>query len=66
MPSSVIRAFRYHPEERRLSVRFVSGRHYSYHDVPAKEAEAMQAAFSKGEYFNAHIRDRYAFTREEA
>jgi hypothetical protein len=30
--------------------------------VPPDEAERFAAAFSKGRYFNAHIRDRYAFT----
>jgi hypothetical protein len=26
----------------------------------------MKSAFSKGEFFNAHIRDRYAFDRRTA
>lgn len=63
MPSSVIRAFDYAPADRRLDILFVSGRLYSYHDVPEDVAGAMRAAFSKGEFFNRHIRDRYRFTR---
>jgi lysyl-tRNA synthetase class 2 len=63
MPSSVIRAFDYAPADRRLDILFVSGRVYSYHDVPAEVVMAMRAASSKGEYFNRHIRDRYRFTR---
>lgn len=63
MPSSVITRFFYHPAEQRLEILFVTGRRYSYHDVPADVAEAMRNAFSKGEFFNAHIRDRYRFTR---
>ena len=66
MPSSVIRAFSYDGAERRLNVVFTTGRRYSYHGVPAEMFDAMNAAFSKGEFFNAHIRDRFAFTRESA
>ena len=64
MPSSVIRRFTYDEERRRLDIVFTSGRRYSYHDVPAEVDAEMRAAFSKGEYFNAAIKDRYAFTRE--
>jgi KTSC domain len=66
MPSSVIREFHYDPAERRLDIRFVSGRLYSYQDVPPEIATAMGRAFSKGEYFNRHIRDRYHSTRIRA
>ena len=40
---------------------FTTGRRYFYHAVPPDEADRFAAAF-KGRYFNAHIRDRYAFT----
>lgn len=63
MPSSVIRAFAYDPFSRRLAVTFISGRCYAYRDVPATTAEGMARAVSKGEYFNAEIRDRFAFDR---
>jgi hypothetical protein len=63
MPSSVIREHHYDPAERRLDILFVSGRLYSYHDVPPDIGLGMARAFSKGEYFNRHIRDRYYFTR---
>ena len=65
MPSSVIRAFFYDAAQQQLNVVFTTGRRYSYHAVPAVLFEAMKAAFSKGEFFNAHIRDRFAFTRGE-
>ncbi len=61
MPSSVIRSFSYDPVESRLDVEFVSGRRYSYLDVPAAEADAMQRVTSKGGFFNRRIRDRYRF-----
>jgi hypothetical protein len=63
MPSRVIRHFAYDAASRRLDVLFVSGRRYSYHDVPPEAASALDAASSKGGYFNAAIRDRYRFTR---
>ena len=66
MPSSVIRDFRYDPADHRLDILFVSGILYSYHDVPDDVAQGMRSAYSKGEYFNAHIRDRYRFTRSRS
>jgi lysyl-tRNA synthetase class 2 len=59
MPSSVISSFTYEPERRRLVVTFVTGRVYEYADVPAREAANFRASFSKGVFFNEHIRDRY-------
>ncbi len=61
MPSSVIRSFDYDPADQRLDIRFVSGRHYSYLAVPAREVEAMRRAASRGGVFNRRIRDRYDF-----
>lgn len=63
MPSSVIRDFDYDPPARRLDIEFVSGRRYSYHDVPERIVAAMRAARSKGRFFNARIRDHFSFTR---
>ena len=61
MPSTIISAFDYAPAERRLEVRFTTGRIYHYHDVPPEAAEAFRKAFSKGRHFNARIRNRYRF-----
>jgi KTSC domain len=66
MPSTVIAAFRYLASRRELEVTFRSGRVYAYQDVPPQTAQAMKAAFSKGEFFNAQIRDRYRFERRSA
>jgi lysyl-tRNA synthetase class 2 len=60
MPSTVIRRFAYDPPSRSLEVEFVSGRRYRYARVPEEVATRFRAAFSKGRFFNAHIRDRYA------
>ena len=61
MPSTVIRRFAYRPESRSLEVEFVSGRRYRYSDVPEEVATRFRAAFSKGRFFNAQIRDDYPF-----
>jgi len=63
MPSSVIRAFDYDPAEHKLAVTFVTGRRYAYLGVPEEVVRDFRTAFSKGEYFNAAIRDRYPFER---
>jgi lysyl-tRNA synthetase class 2 len=62
MPSHVIRVFCYDPKEQRLEIVFTSGRRYSYHAVPEEVYSGMARAFSKGEFFNAHIRDKFRFT----
>ena len=64
MPSSVIRSFRYDPDARRLHVTFVSGRRYSYQDVPSEVAEEMRLAVSKGTFFNRRIKDRFDYSPE--
>lgn len=62
MPSAVIRAAHYDAERELLDILFTTGRRYLYQDVPPEAADAFRAAPSKGRHFNAHIRDRYAFT----
>lgn len=66
MPSSVIRGWKYDEDEQRLDILFVSGKRYSYHDVPPRVAQGMREAFSKGSYFNRRIRDHFAFTEHRA
>ena len=61
MPSSVIRSYDYDPADQRLDVEFVSGRRYSYLDVPESLVDAMRRAASKGGFFNRRIRDHYHF-----
>lgn len=63
MPSSVIHSWDYHAQEKRLDVKFTTGRRYSYHDVEPAIADGLRAASSKGEYFNTVIRDHYRYTR---
>jgi lysyl-tRNA synthetase class 2 len=63
MPSSVIRAYRYNPESRDLLVVFQTGKRYVYRKVPPETHEALKAAFSKGYFFNRHIRDHFRYER---
>ena len=63
MPSSVVRSFHYLPKERQLEIQFVSGRRYRYLEVPKELGHQMRTCFSKGEFFNSHIKDHYAFVR---
>jgi lysyl-tRNA synthetase class 2 len=65
MPSSVIRRFDYDPVHRALDIEFVSGRRYRYATVPASIVDAFRQAVSKGRFFNARIRDRFAFVELE-
>jgi hypothetical protein len=63
MPSSVIRSFAYDPAARRLAITFQTGRRYLYLDVPEEVFERLRGAPSRGEYFNAAIRDHYTYER---
>ena len=64
MPSSVIRNYRYDPAQGRLDIEFVSGEAYSYFDVPEAVVSALGSAFSKGRFFQSHIRDKFAYRRD--
>ncbi|MBO9623423.1 MAG: KTSC domain-containing protein [Sphingomonas sp.] len=63
MPSSVIRNWDYDAAAHRLDITFVSGKRYSYHEVPPRIAQGMRQATSKGGYFNRRVRDHFAFTQ---
>jgi hypothetical protein len=60
MPSTAVGRIEYDEETQLLFVDFVAnGRRYIYFDVPWDEVGTFKHAFSKGTYFNTHIRDRY-------
>jgi len=63
MPSTAIRRFEYDPESRTLYVAFVSGQEYAYEGVPPELAADFRGAFSKGRFFQARVRDRFAYRR---
>jgi KTSC domain len=59
--SSVIRDFDYDDDRRKLYVTFVSGKTYVYDGVPHDTYHDFATASSKGEFFNAHIKNHYPF-----
>lgn len=62
MPSTIIQKSCYDAETRVLSVWLLTnGKRYDYRDVPPETYGAFRAAFSKGRFFNRHIRTRFAF-----
>jgi len=63
MPSTVIKFFKYDDAHRRLRIGFVSGAQYEYLDVPPTTYARFKSAYSKGQFFSAHIRDHFAFER---
>ncbi len=63
LDSSVISRAFYDAFARELDIVFTSGKPYRYFEVPSKVYRELMAAPSKGEFFNAYIRDRYAFER---
>jgi hypothetical protein len=58
--STVIRSAWYLPSRQELDLLFTSGRRYIYSGVPMAIAEGFAAAESKGRYYNAEIRNRFA------
>jgi len=65
MPSTVIRSFSYDERTQELVVVFQSHRRYVYRRVPEATFAAMKASTSRGAFFNRHIRDTFAFSRED-
>jgi hypothetical protein len=65
MPSTVIASFNYYTETRTLRVRFTSGIIYDYENVSEQVYKEMKASFSKGIYFNSHIKNKYSFQKVE-
>jgi lysyl-tRNA synthetase class 2 len=63
MPSSAaIRSYWYNPRSHELSVVFHTMHTCTYKEVPREMFVAMKAAFSKGEFFNRHIRNKFVFS----
>jgi hypothetical protein len=61
--SSNITEFSYDPSTETLRVVFNSGGEYDYFNVPQSTHRMFQAAASKGEFLNRHIKGRFAYER---
>ena len=59
MTSSAITGAWYLPARKELELLFTSGRRYRYFGVPKVMAERFADAFSKGQFFNREIRNRF-------
>lgn len=57
--SSAIRAVGYDERSGRMTIEFVSGGAYDFCGVPSHVYEGLMRSWSKGSYYNDHIRDRY-------
>ncbi len=57
--SRAIRAIGYDQSTQRLRITFEQGDSYDFCGVPVHVYEGLMTAFSKGTYYNNHIRDRY-------
>ncbi len=58
--SEAIAKFAYDPTAMNLVIFFNSGGVYEYRNVARDAFDAFRAAPSKGQYFQANLRDRYA------
>ena len=56
----MIRGAWYLPNRQQLDLLFASGRHYRYSNVPSDVARRFASAMSKGRFYNAEIRGRFA------
>ena len=63
LQSSNLAAYRYNEGEKKLEVKFTSGRVYSYANVPKDIVDGLSTAGSPGKYFNAEI--KHAFSTEQ-
>jgi lysyl-tRNA synthetase class 2 len=62
--STAIKSFDYDTEQKILRVVFGNGSVYKYADVPETIYQELKTTTSVGQYFNAHIRDKFGFDRE--
>lgn len=61
--SSNLESVGYDPNSAILEIKFRRGNVYQYISVPESVFRGLMQASSKGEYFRAFIRDKYAFRR---
>lgn len=57
--SSAMEAVGYDSDSRRLRIRFTGGNEYDFCGVPESVYNGLMSAWSKGTYYNDHIKDRY-------
>jgi len=60
-PSDVMDNAHFNDHTKVLTVTFQSGSVYEYENVPERVFNRLNAAPSKGQFFNQNIRNKYAF-----
>lgn len=58
--SANLRSVGYDDQYALLEIEFNSGRIYAYKDVPHEEYAKLMNSLSKNDYFQQHIKNRYA------
>jgi hypothetical protein len=58
--SSAMSAVGYDPNTRRMKITFAQGHTYDFCGVPQHVYDGLMRSYSKGTYYNDHIKDRYA------
>lgn len=61
--SSNIQAIGYDPDDRALHIKFKTGGHYRYADVPSSVHQAFIDAPSKGKHFSQQFAGKYPHTK---
>jgi hypothetical protein len=59
LQSSNLSAYRYNEGEKKLEIKFTSGRIYQFENVPKDIVDGLSTAASPGKYFNAEIKNTY-------
>lgn len=60
LASSNLDAYEYDAATQTLTIRFKSGRSYTYGSVPESIADGLGSARSPGQYFNSSIKNVYS------
>lgn len=59
--SFIKKVHNYNPATQTFEIEFSNGSIYKYQDVPADLYQGLVTAPSQGQYFNEHIKEKYAF-----
>ena len=63
MPSTAVEHVGYDEATRELHITYVGGGTYTYYGVPKQTYAAFKAAYSKGQFVNQYIKNRYDFRK---
>jgi hypothetical protein len=63
MPSTVIAAMAYDPENHMLEISYVSGQVYLYKHVPENIYKELKASHVQGRYLRFFVKDKFEFEK---